>query len=129
MDRQYKTKTLYEHIFTRHNVYIGATTPLTTERWLASTNGFEFRNCRSIPGLLKLFDEIIMNARDNAILPVNPTTVLKVELTPESLSVANNGECIPIKMQDGQYIPSHGVLHTCSLLNTTTTPKRVFLPV
>lgn len=109
MSRVYQTLSHHDHVLKRPDSYVGSITPLVLERWLAPKvlgKAFEHRNCRVIPALPKLFDEILMNARDNSLHPTNPATVLRVQLTNEYLRVENNGECIPVTEQDGKYIPS-----------------------
>ena len=64
---QYEMKTQVEHVLHRPDVYVGSME--TTERQMlvynVKTRQAEFRPVKYVPGLLKLFDEIMVNAADN----------------------------------------------------------------
>lgn len=66
------------------------------------------RNVRYVPGLYKIFDEILVNAADNKIRDPNMDT-LKVAINKEAneIVVYNNGRGIPIEMheKENMYIP------------------------
>jgi DNA topoisomerase-2 len=61
--------------------------------------GFEEREIEYVPGLYKIFDEIVVNAADNFQSDKTMNKIM-VEISPETnrISVWNNGKGIPIKI-------------------------------
>jgi hypothetical protein len=53
-----------EHILLRPDTYIGSTERATEEMWIfdAATQSMVFREISFVPGLYKIFDEILVNA-------------------------------------------------------------------
>ena len=78
--------------------------------WVYSTKleAMEWREVSFVPGLYKIFDEIIVNAADNKQRDKNMDTI-KVTVDREKgvISVWNNGRGIPIEIheKEGIYIP------------------------
>ena len=60
-----------------------------------------YKTIHMVPGLYKIFDEILVNAADNKIRDSNMDT-LKVTLDRENntISVYNNGRGIPIEIHE-----------------------------
>ena len=107
MERKYTNVSHHNHVLLRPDSYVGSVKPRTEERWLCKkmSSSFELVSCKSRPACQKLFDEILLNACDNSRIPNNPTKKIRIVLTKESIQVENDGQCIPIKKQDGMYIP------------------------
>jgi len=117
IEETYVKKTQLEHIYDLPDTYIGSIENTELEAWVYNefTDKMEFRNITYIPGLYKIFDEILVNATDqyvrtnknNSIL--NKVTMISVNINKDInlISVLNNGEGIPIiKHKDfGIYIP------------------------
>jgi DNA topoisomerase-2 len=61
--------------------------------------GFEEREIEYVPGLYKIFDEIVVNAADNYQSDKTMNKIM-VEISPETnrISVWNNGKGIPVKI-------------------------------
>ena len=57
-------QTQLEHILLRPDTYIGSTERATEEMWVfdATTQSMVFREISFVPGLYKIFDEILVNA-------------------------------------------------------------------
>ena len=78
--------------------------------WVYNTEkeAMEFREVSFVPGLYKIFDEILVNAADNKQNDKNMDTI-KVTMDREKgeISVWNNGRGIPIQIHDKEkiYIP------------------------
>jgi len=74
----------------------------------ADSNKMVNRNISYVPGLYKIFDEIVVNAADNKQRDSNMTE-LRIEINREKnqLSVYNNGQGIPVVMhkEHGIYVP------------------------
>ncbi|KAM8945841.1 DNA topoisomerase 2-alpha [Pelodytes ibericus] len=98
VERIYQKKTQLEHILLRPDTYIGSVEPVTQQMWVFDEG--EGMNCRDVtfvPGLYKIFDEILVNAADNK--QRDPTmSCIKITIEPENntVSVWNNGKGIPV---------------------------------
>lgn len=98
---KYDKKTQREHILIRPDTYIGDVEPTTEKMWiyLDDENKMEKREITYTPGFLKIFDEILVNARDASINDPTCDTI-KVEYNKEGgyISVYNNGDVgIPVE--------------------------------
>lgn len=98
VERIYQKKTQLEHILLRPDTYIGSVEPVTQQMWVFDEN--EGMNCRDItyvPGLYKIFDEILVNAADNKQRD-KAMNCIKVNIDSENntISVWNNGKGIPV---------------------------------
>ncbi|CAN0367953.1 unnamed protein product, partial [Hapterophycus canaliculatus] len=67
VEQRYQKKTQLEHILLRPDTYIGSIEKLTQDMWVYddATNSIVKRMVTYVPGLYKIFDEIIVNAADN----------------------------------------------------------------
>ena len=66
VERIYQKKTQLEHILLRPDTYIGSVQPVTEKMWvLDEDNQIVNREITYVPGLYKIFDEILVNAADN----------------------------------------------------------------
>ena len=67
--KQYQQKTDKEHILDNPDTYIGSVENVDADMWIYddSTNKIVMKNIHYIPGLYKLFDEGIVNARDHVV--------------------------------------------------------------
>jgi DNA topoisomerase-2 len=110
IEETYTKKTQLEHILLRPDTYIGSVEKQIQLMWVfdAETRQLVNRNCAHVPGLYKIFDEIIVNAADNK--QRDPTmTRIEVTINPDnnSIRVWNNGNGIPIVIHQEEkiYIP------------------------
>ena len=102
----YQKKTPLEHILDLPDTYIGSVEKTELETWVYSDvdNKIVFRNIEYIPGLYKIFDEVLVNAIDQHVRIENDEQIkhkvseIKVNLDREKnkFSVYNNGIGIPI---------------------------------
>ncbi|XP_062330341.1 DNA topoisomerase 2-alpha isoform X2 [Osmerus eperlanus] len=98
VERIYQKKTQLEHILLRPDTYIGSVEPVTQQLWVFDEDvGLNCRAVTYVPGLYKIFDEILVNAADNKQRDKSMTCI-KVTLDPENniISVWNNGKGIPV---------------------------------
>ena len=67
VERIYQKKTQLEHILLRPDTYIGSVEPSTQNMWVfdGEEQGMVLRDVTYVPGLYKIFDEIIVNAADH----------------------------------------------------------------
>ena len=90
-----------EHILIRPDTYIGSVERTEKEMWVynSESDAMEYREVSFVPGLYKIFDEVLVNAADNKQNDKNMDEI-KVTVDRESgeISVWNNGKGIPIEI-------------------------------
>jgi DNA topoisomerase-2 len=98
---QYQKLTQLEHIIKRPDTYIGSVERATETMWVfnSETSQMELRKVSFVPGLYKIFDEILVNAADNKQRDTS-MKVIKVVVDRENgqISVENDGAGIPIEI-------------------------------
>ncbi|KAL5058162.1 hypothetical protein RYX36_029766 [Vicia faba] len=104
----YQKKTQLEHILLRPDTYVGSIEKHTQNLWVYENDGMVHRSVSYVPGLYKIFDEILVNAADNK--QRDPTMdSLKVTIDPEenTISVYNNGDSVPVEIHQEEkvYVP------------------------
>ena len=117
----YKEKTLHEHIYSMSDTYIGSITADTREMYVFnySDQKMEKDVIKYIGGFYKIFDEIVVNARDQTIRDKNCKTIkLTIDKENGSISVWNDGNGIPVQFHKDskKYVPEmiFGTLLTSS---------------
>ncbi|XP_021233799.1 DNA topoisomerase 2-alpha isoform X1 [Numida meleagris] len=98
VERIYQKKTQLEHILLRPDTYIGSVETVTQQMWVFDDDvGLNCRDVTFVPGLYKIFDEILVNAADNKQRDKSMSCI-KVTIDPENntISVWNNGKGIPV---------------------------------
>lgn len=109
--RKYQKYTQHQHILELPDTYIGSTKTNEETRWVydASLNKMVWRKVSFNPGLYKIVDEIIVNARDEyirSICTAGMTPIKHIDITVGSregdtvISVQNDGDGIPIEMNE-----------------------------
>jgi len=90
---KYDKKTPREHVLIRPDTYIGDIEPTTEEMWIFKNDKISKEKITYTPGFLKIFDELIVNARDASVNDESCDTI-KVEYNSEEgyISVYNNGD-------------------------------------
>lgn len=129
VEEQYSRKTPLEHVLLRPGMYVGPVERLPPNQCWVLEQAFAFddtataaandnfrmvrREYGLVPALLKIFDEILVNASDNRLR--NPDTCTRIEVTidPGSqdrdplVSIYNDGKGIPIQIHKTEklYVP------------------------
>jgi DNA topoisomerase-2 len=114
--RKYQKHTHHQHILELPDTYVGSTKTNEETRWVydAGSNKMVWRKLLFNPGLYKIFDEIVVNARDEFVrstVTAGMTPVKHIDITVVSrdgdtvISVENDGDGIPIEMNE-----EHGVM-------------------
>ncbi|XP_043215236.1 DNA topoisomerase 2-alpha-like isoform X2 [Amphibalanus amphitrite] len=123
VERIYQKKSQLEHILLRPDTYIGSCEPLTETMYVYDDEqGMHQREITFVPGLFKIFDEVLVNAADNKQRDPNMDTI-KIEIDSEnnSISIYNNGKGIPVvtHKDEKMYVPTmiFGHLLTSSNFN------------
>ena len=100
----YKKHTHREHILELPDTYIGSTETHVESRWVwdAAANKMTYRSVAFNPGFYKIFDEIIVNARDALVRSQTessrtPIKHIKVSVQGGVITVENDGDGIPIE--------------------------------
>jgi len=103
----YQKLTQLEHIIKRPDTYIGSVEMTESQIWVFNkeTKEMELRKINYVPGLYKIFDEVLVNAADNKQRDgpgIAPMTYLKVTVDRSTgeISVENNGKGIPVEMHE-----------------------------
>lgn len=97
---QYERLTHVEHILKRPDTYVGSLAPESTTQWTRVAGRFEPAVLHVSPGLVKIFDEILVNAIDQYSLHPKKVTSIKVFVSNEKICVENSGVCVPIKKHE-----------------------------
>jgi DNA topoisomerase-2 len=101
--QKYQKLSQYEHILVRPDTYIGSVEQTEQQMWVfnSETSQMEFRKVSFVPGLYKIFDEILVNAADNKQNDPNMKSI-KVQINRETgeISVENDGAGIPIEIHE-----------------------------
>ncbi|OAA65714.1 DNA topoisomerase 2 [Niveomyces insectorum RCEF 264] len=106
----YQKLTPLQHIIKRPDTYIGSVEHAEQAMWVFNkvTGQMEKRSVSFVPGLYKIFDEILVNAADNKQRDPG-MSMLKVTVDRQSgeISVENNGKGIAVEMHQKEkvYIP------------------------
>jgi len=107
MADQYKKHTHREHILELPDTYVGSTETHEEVRWVfdAASNKMAHRKLPFNPGFYKIFDEIIVNARDALIRSQVPAPG-KLPIKHIDVSVTRDGNKITVDVEnDGDGIP------------------------
>jgi DNA topoisomerase-2 len=111
VEETYQKKSPLEHILLRPDTYIGSVEVSEEPIWIWDdvAERIVFRKTQVVPGLCKIFDEILVNAADNKQRDRTNMTEMRVNIdaTKGSISVFNNGRGIPVQMHQTEkmYLP------------------------
>ncbi|XP_007531101.1 DNA topoisomerase 2-alpha [Erinaceus europaeus] len=110
VERIYQKKTQLEHILLRPDTYIGSVELVTQQMWVYDEDvGINYREVTFVPGLYKIFDEILVNAADNKQRDPKMSCI-RVTIDPENnlISIWNNGKGIPVVEHkvEKMYVPA-----------------------
>lgn len=81
VERIYQKKSQLEHILLRPDTYIGSVEQITEVMWVYDNekSALTQREISYVPGLYKIFDEILVNAADNKVRDPKMDTI-KVDI-------------------------------------------------
>jgi DNA topoisomerase-2 len=97
---QYERLSHTEHILKRPDTYVGSLHPEPAQYWVRDGSHFKLSQLSASPGLVKIFDEVLVNAIDQYSL--HPKKVNKIEVVTgkDFVFVRNYGVAIPIKKHE-----------------------------
>ena len=82
---------------------------MTERLWVYdSARGMVQRDCNYVPGLYKIFDEILVNAADNKQRDPNMDTIrVEIDAAAGTIAVHNNGTAVPVQIHADEqvYVP------------------------
>ena len=110
VEQQYQKLSHREHILQRPDTYVGSVEYHTQDMWVmdAETNRMKNRKLTFVPGLYKIYDEILVNAADNKQRDESMTRMdIDIDREAGRISVQNNGKGIPVQIhkEHGIYVP------------------------
>ncbi|KAM3127256.1 hypothetical protein pb186bvf_020676 [Paramecium bursaria] len=95
IEQEYKQFTHTQQILERPDTYIGSTKSKVEEMYIFQNGNIVLKEVEYVPGFLKIFDEILVNAADNNSRDMS-MTYIKVKIGEKMISVRNDG--CPIKV-------------------------------
>ncbi|KAG7534005.1 DNA topoisomerase type IIA subunit B domain 2 [Arabidopsis thaliana x Arabidopsis arenosa] len=93
-----------EHILLCPDSYIGSIEKHTQTLWVYEKEEMVCRSVTYVPGLYKIFDEILVNAADNKRRdPSMDSVKVVIDVEKNQISVCNSGDGVPL--EEGVYVP------------------------
>lgn len=114
IEEEYQKMSPVEHVLLRPDIYVGAMqvvqkkTMVVTDFSKSDELGLDHRSISYVPGLLKIFDEILVNAADNKVRdPSMDTLEVTLNAAKAAITVLNNGRGMPVAIHEdeGVYVP------------------------
>lgn len=107
----YQKKSQLEHILLRPDTYIGSVEFVTENMWVYDKEKEMMvqKEIKYVPGLYKIFDEILVNAADNKQRdPKMDQIKIDIDSENNTISVWNNGKGIPVVVhkEENMYVPT-----------------------
>jgi len=100
VEQTYEKMTPREHILSRPDMYVGTLQRQEEGQWVwnEKRGKMVWHECRYIPGMYKIFDEILVNAADNKARDPKGQTYVDVQVNEETgqIVVKNDGAGIPV---------------------------------
>ena len=131
MSESIQKLTHVEHILKRPDSYVGPVSRVGEPYWIHENGTFEKKMVVYSPALLKIFDEILVNAIDrNSMYPKNVTSLsVSIDKASGEITIENNGPLggIAIKMHEKEDIwnPELTFGHLLTSTNYDDTQERV----
>lgn len=114
-----------EHVLKRPDSYIGSTQREVQDLYAVHDNKLIVEKLNVAPGLLKIFDEILVNALDQNALNPAEVTQIKVSVKDNEICVVNNGDGIPcVNHAEGMPVPELIFGHLLTSSNYDDTEER-----
>lgn len=105
----YQRLSQLEHVLKRPDTYIGSIEFHELPMWICDDEGHMVnKQVRIVPGLYKIFDEILVNAADNKVNDPGMKQIrIVIDKEAKTISVMNDGRGIPIEIhqKEQMYVP------------------------
>ena len=114
MAEEYEQLSHEEHVLKLPDTYIGSVTTSEESQWVLADDKMVFKSLQFNPGLFKLFDEVVVNARDAFVRAATadegtrlPVKRIDITVSSGSVTVENDGDGIPVEehAKEKCYIP------------------------
>eukprot|EP00929_Paragymnodinium_shiwhaense_P049118 TRINITY_DN24798_c0_g1_i1.p1 TRINITY_DN24798_c0_g1~~TRINITY_DN24798_c0_g1_i1.p1 ORF type:complete len:1288 (+),score=381.44 TRINITY_DN24798_c0_g1_i1:105-3968(+) len=111
IEEQYQKLSQLDHILLRPDSYVGSLETQRDSLWQydAKKEAVFQKDTDYVPGLYKIFDEVLVNAHDNYVRDAVSQTYIRVEIDEKEgrICVQNNGQALPIEMhkEHNMYVP------------------------
>ena len=134
VEQIYQKKTQREHILLRPDTYVGSVEAQQESCWIfdEKSERMRFKPLSYVPGLYKIFDEILVNAADNYVRSATTKEkmdTLKVDFDSDQgwIKVWNNGNSIPVQMhkEHKMYVPEMVFGHLLTSDNYDDTEAKI----
>jgi DNA gyrase/topoisomerase IV subunit B len=131
IEERYRQLTAEEHVKLRSDSHVGSIEPTTQDMWVWNVKHQKMvrSNITFCPGLIKIFDEILVNAADNFMKEGTGMTTLKVDFNVEKgeICVWNNGSGIELEFHKkaNVYLPEFIFGYLRSGTNFDDSQKRI----
>ena len=127
---QYVMRNEHDHVLLNPDTYVGSVENVETDNWILKDGKVQMQTIQYNPALLKLFDELIVNANDHHIrtkTSENPVTHIQVTIENGSITICNDGEGIDVAMhpEHNMYIPQLIFATLRTSRNFNTEEKRI----
>ncbi|KAH7527866.1 hypothetical protein FEM48_Zijuj05G0012000 [Ziziphus jujuba var. spinosa] len=127
IEEMYQKKSQLEHILLRPDTYIGSIEKHTQTLWVYQNDEMVHRSVTYVPGLYKIFDEILVNAADNKQRdPSMDSLKVIIDVEQNCISVYNNGDGVPVEIHQEEkvYVPELIFGHLLTSSNYDDTVKK-----
>ncbi|CAG2114760.1 unnamed protein product, partial [Medioppia subpectinata] len=130
VERIYQKKSQLEHILLRPDTYIGSVERETKQMWVFDDEkGMELRDISYVPGLYKIFDEVLVNAADNKQRDPKGMSCIRIDIDAEKneIIIFNNGKGIPVieHKDEKMFVPTLIFGHLLTSSNYDDDQKKV----
>jgi DNA topoisomerase-2 len=110
LESMYERKSAVEHILHAPDMYIGSAQSSETSNWVRQGDKIVQIQHPFVPGLYKLFDEVLVNANDQHVRKQDtptPVSFIKCNIQDGTITVMNDGPGIDVAIHPtyGVYIP------------------------
>lgn len=127
---QYVMRNEHDHVLLNPDTYVGSVENVETDNWILKDGKIQMESIHYNPALLKLFDELIVNANDHYIRTKtsdNPVTHIQVIIDNGTITIINDGEGIDIAKhpEHDMYIPQLIFATLRTSRNFNTEEKRI----
>ena len=126
---KYQRLSQLEHILQRSDTYVGSKQPAATVGYVVddpASGCVVEREYTHVPALYKVYDEVLVNAADNAVQ--GGTTVVEISVLQAEgrLVVKNNGDSVPVVLhpEHDMYVPELVFGHLLTSSNYDDTQQR-----
>lgn len=107
INERYSRKSDLEHVLLRPDTYVGGTDKIVRDEWVfdEGTSRVVRKQVEFSPALYKIFDEVLVNARDHTERS-EACTRIRIAIADGSITVENNGPGIPVEEHnEGFWLP------------------------